>query len=146
MPPVPDYADERPAYVQIADDLRSKINSGEYVPGSRLPANRVLTDHYGVATVTLRQALEVLRQEKIVATQSTRGTFVLRKPREPTSADSNPALPGAAMERVESLESEMADLRKQVGRLQAQMMDLYHTRGQSYPYKDGSDEVGRQVG
>ena len=80
---VPDYADERPAYVQIAEDIRGKIASGEYGPGSRLPSNRDLSEHYHVAAETIRQALDVLRGGKLIATQSTRGTYVLRPPAEP---------------------------------------------------------------
>ena len=77
--PVPDYADPRPAYIQIADDLRGQIEAGKYSPGDRLSSNRLLSEQYGVAAETLRQALDVLRGEGLIATQSTRGTFVLRK-------------------------------------------------------------------
>ena len=79
--PVPDYADPRPAYMQIADDLRGQIEAGKYGPGDRLPSNRLMSEQYGVAAETLRQALDVLRGEGLIATQSTRGTFVLRKHR-----------------------------------------------------------------
>jgi len=112
MPPVPDYADERPAYVQIAADIRSKISSGEYATGSRLPANRVLTEHYGVAAVTLRQALDVLRTEKLIATQSTRGTFVLREAAERPSSEYE-----AVMKRIDEVAEGVRQLREEVATL-----------------------------
>ena len=59
--PVPDYADPRPAYTQIAEDLRGQIETGKYGPGDRLPSNRLMSEQYGVAAETLRQALDVLR-------------------------------------------------------------------------------------
>jgi DNA-binding GntR family transcriptional regulator len=77
---VPDYADDRPVYVQIADDLRARIRDGEFPPGDKLPSGRDLADHYHAAYETVRQALEVLRDANIVVMQSTRGTFVLRTP------------------------------------------------------------------
>ncbi len=80
---VPDFADDRPVYVQIADDIRAAIKNGQHVPGGRLPSNRELSEHYHVAYETIRQALSVLRDEKLVSTQSTRGTFVLREAPEP---------------------------------------------------------------
>jgi GntR family transcriptional regulator len=138
--PVPDYADPRPAYIQIADDLRGQIEAGKHGPGDRLPSNRLLSEQYGVAAETLRQALDILRSEGLIATQSTRGTFVLRKRRERVSEG------GPSAERLEQLESEVAALRKALGLLQAQVMNLYQSTGQQYPYEDGITEAGRQVG
>jgi DNA-binding GntR family transcriptional regulator len=109
MPPVPDYADQRPAYVQIAADLRAKIDSGEYPVGSRLPANRELTEHYGVSAVTLRQALEILRAEGLTATQSTRGTFVLREAAEQPSSEYE-----TVMKRIDELSEGLTQLREEV--------------------------------
>jgi DNA-binding GntR family transcriptional regulator len=143
--PVPDYADPRPAYVQIADDLRSQIEAGTYGPGDRLPSNRAMSEQYGVAAETLRQALDVLRSEELIATQSTRGTFVLRKPTARTSNNASSA-ESAVMERLQELESDLAALRKNFGRLQAQVMNLYHSTGQPYPYGEGAAEADRQAG
>jgi GntR family transcriptional regulator len=137
--PVPDYADPRPAYLQIAADLRGQIEAGKYGPGDRLPSNRLMSEQYGVAAETLRQALDVLRGEGLIATQSTRGTFVLRKSSERSSDG------GTSAERLEKLESEVADLREGFSRLQAQVMNLYQSAGRQYPYEDGVAEPGRRA-
>jgi DNA-binding GntR family transcriptional regulator len=137
--PVPDYADPRPAYLQIADDLRGQIEAGKYGPGDRLPSNRLMSEQYGVAAETLRQALDVLRGEGLIATQSTRGTFVLRRPGERTSDGATSA------ERLEKLESEVADLREGFSRLQAQVMNLYQSTGHQYPYEDVAAEPSRRA-
>lgn len=79
---MPDFADERPVYIQIAADLRARIRDGDFPPASKLPSGRDLADRYHVAYETVRQALEVLRDEGTVVMQSTRGTFVLRLPEE----------------------------------------------------------------
>jgi len=137
--PVPDYADPRPAYMQIADDLRRQIEAGEYDPGDRLPSNRLMSEQYGVAAETLRQALDVLRGEGLIATQSTRGTFVLRKPGE------RPSDGATSAERLEKLESEVTDLREGFSRLQAQVMNLYQSTGHQYPYEDVAGEPSRRA-
>jgi len=80
--PVPDFADPTPAYKQIAGDLRDRMSAGEYAPGDRLPSYRALTERYGVASETIRAALDDLRGEGLIASQSTRGTYVVRKPTE----------------------------------------------------------------
>jgi GntR family transcriptional regulator len=137
--PVPDYADPRPAYIQIADDLRGQIEAGKYSPGDRLPSNRLLSEQYGVAAETLRQALDVLRGEGLIATQSTRGTFVLRKSGE------RPSDGATSAERLEKLESEVADLREGFSHLQAQVMNLYQSTGHQYPYEDAAAEPSRRA-
>jgi DNA-binding GntR family transcriptional regulator len=125
--------------MQIANDLRSQIQAGKYGPGDRLPSNRAMSEQYGVAAETLRQALDVLRAEHLIATQSTRGTFVLREPGERTSDG------GTSAERLEKLESELADLREAFTHLQAQVMNLYQSTGQQYPYEDAVAERERRA-
>ena len=66
---VPDYADPRPPYRQIADDLRGQIKNGRLKPGERVPSNKALSERYSVATATIRSALDELRNEKLIQTQ-----------------------------------------------------------------------------
>jgi DNA-binding GntR family transcriptional regulator len=129
-----------PKYRQIAEDLRAQIESGEYPPGARLPTKAELMAQYHVAVNTVERAIEELRQAGLVETAQGAGMFV-REPL-PGSAPS----PSAADKRLEELESEVAALRKDVSVLQAQVMNLYQSTGQSYPYEDGTAEQGRQVG
>lgn len=44
----------------IADDIASRIDSGEYPPGSRLPSLPNLRAQYGVSQTTLQKALIAL--------------------------------------------------------------------------------------
>lgn len=71
-----DPADPRPAYEQIAAELRQAIESGELAPGDRLPRERELTERYGVAPMTARQAVGVLRNAGLVDSQQGKGAFV----------------------------------------------------------------------
>lgn len=69
--------DPRPKYQRIADSLREAIQSGEYGPGDRLPGENDLMGTYGVARMTARQALGVLRDEGIAESRKGAGVFVL---------------------------------------------------------------------
>lgn len=73
---------EGPKYEQIAAELRAAIESGEYAPGDRLPGERALAARYGVAAMTVRQALAVLRSEGSAEARQGSGVFVQR-PFEP---------------------------------------------------------------
>ncbi|MGW8635243.1 GntR family transcriptional regulator [Streptomyces sp. NPDC055793] len=68
--------DRRPKYQRIADSLREAIEAGEYGPGDRLPGENDLMDTYGVARMTARQALSVLRDEGLAEARKGAGVFV----------------------------------------------------------------------
>jgi DNA-binding GntR family transcriptional regulator len=74
------HRDQRPAYLQIADDLRAAITSGRYRVGDQLPAERELARQYGVAAMTIRHGLDILRGEGLVVSTEKRGHFVARIP------------------------------------------------------------------
>jgi DNA-binding GntR family transcriptional regulator len=66
-------------YVQVADHIATRIEAGEYEPGSRLPPERDLAAEYGVAYNTLRQAISMLRDRGLVVTLRGHGNYVARK-------------------------------------------------------------------
>ena len=75
------------AYVQVADDIQRRIAEGEI--SAKLPSERSFAEEYGVAYITVRHAMAVLREREVIVTVHGRGTFV--KPQEPGSdpADSS---------------------------------------------------------
>ena len=62
------------AYAQVANDVARRIKAGEIT--RKLPAERALSDEYGVAYVTVRHAMQVLREQGLIVTIHGRGTFV----------------------------------------------------------------------
>jgi GntR family transcriptional regulator len=68
-------ASEHP-YVQLADQLRAQIVSGEIT--SLLPSIMQLTEQTGLAVGTVRRAIKILVDEGLVHTVPGRGTFVTR--------------------------------------------------------------------
>lgn len=71
-----DYEADTTVYQQIAADLRSRIDAGEWAPRRRLPSVTHLGQHYGVARQTVLQALTVLRNLGLIYTVRNRGSFV----------------------------------------------------------------------
>ena len=72
----PETNDPRPAYLQVADDLRASISDRTFKPGERLPSGRELARRYGVAPMTISHALDVLRKEQLVEAYQGRGVFI----------------------------------------------------------------------
>ncbi|MBN1991285.1 MAG: PLP-dependent aminotransferase family protein [Anaerolineae bacterium] len=66
----------RPLYLQVADQLRAKIENGELAPHTRLPASRVLAKKLGVNRITIVNAYTELEIEGLVVSRVGSGTFV----------------------------------------------------------------------
>ena len=65
-----------PKYAQVIEELRRRIESGEYPPGSLLPSEHQLSDEFQIARPTVVRALRVLRQDGWIETQQGKGSFV----------------------------------------------------------------------
>jgi GntR family transcriptional regulator len=65
-----------PLYYQVQHTLTARILSGEYPPGSQLPSESELSRTLSVSRVTVREALRVLTDAKLVVKSQGKGTFV----------------------------------------------------------------------
>ena len=73
IPPVP-AAMFRPirsarAFEEIAQQIRTEVSEGRLKPGSRLPAERTLSEQFGVSRNTLREALRSLEHAGLIRLQ-----------------------------------------------------------------------------
>lgn len=75
-----DRASDRPVFKQIADDLRGQIDAGVWAAGDRIPSEVQLMGRYGVARMTVRQALAALKAEGLLLAEHGRGVFVRGRP------------------------------------------------------------------
>ena len=69
-----------PLYTQVADALRERIVKGAWPIGLQVPTLPALAQEFGVALITVRQAVRVLRDEGLLIPEQGRGTFVRSKP------------------------------------------------------------------
>jgi GntR family transcriptional regulator len=69
----------KPVHVSIRDDLRMRITAGEWAAGDRLPSETDLAARYGVARMTIRQAIGALAGEGIVVRRQGLGTFAAER-------------------------------------------------------------------
>ena len=68
-----------PLYIQIAEDIKSRIGRGELLPNTRIPTEMELGSHYGVSRITVRKALELLVDEEVLVRKQQIGTFISDK-------------------------------------------------------------------
>lgn len=69
-----------PLHVQLLDQIRHLILSGEWVPGSRLPSEADLGRDLEISRGTIRQALKNAEVEGLIERVPSKGTFVARSP------------------------------------------------------------------
>lgn len=65
-----------PMYVQIEEQLKRRIDEGEFAIGAAIPSERELTDQFGVSRMTVRQSITNLVNEGLLYREKGRGTFV----------------------------------------------------------------------
>lgn len=65
-----------PLYHQLAEILTEKIRSGEYKPGDPIPSEPRMVELYSIGRPTVRQAVELLVQKKMVERKRGSGTYV----------------------------------------------------------------------
>jgi GntR family transcriptional regulator len=73
-----DHGSPTPAYVQLAEIIRSRIAAGEWSRGP-LPSNRAFQETYGVGEYVVTRAIRVLEEEGLVFTVPRRGAYVRQR-------------------------------------------------------------------
>jgi DNA-binding transcriptional regulator YhcF (GntR family) len=71
-----DPDDPRPPYQQVANALRAAILTRKFAPGDKLPSGSELAQRYGVARMTVQQAMRLLREEGLVISRQGSGIYV----------------------------------------------------------------------
>ena len=71
-----DPGSDRAVYKQIADHLRAALADGRLGEGDQLPSEARLMAHYGVARMTVRNALRLLQDEGLISVEHGRGVYV----------------------------------------------------------------------
>jgi GntR family transcriptional regulator len=69
----------RPVHVNIHDDLKMRLRNAEWAAGERLPSEAELAAHYGVARMTVRQAIGALAAEGVLVRRQGIGTFAAQQ-------------------------------------------------------------------
>jgi GntR family transcriptional regulator len=96
-----DKSSPLPAWFQVAQDLRRRIDQGEWVTSERIEPELSLARAYAVSRVTVRQALAELAKDDLVERRRGSGTYV-RPGRRPLVYDLNLTL-GAYAARIREL-------------------------------------------
>jgi len=109
----------RPAYLQIADDLRAQIRGGSLAPGTPLPSTAQLAERYDASLSVVKVAVGILRNEGLVIGQQGKGVFVRDADEMP--APVVPAGGGDVVDEVAELRSTVQDLSVRLAKVEEQL-------------------------
>jgi len=73
-----EFDNYRPIYIQIIEEIKIKIISGQYEGGKQLPSVRTLALDYKVNPNTVQRAYSILEETGLVYTDSTNGRYVTK--------------------------------------------------------------------
>jgi len=79
-----DHRSGIPIYLQIIEQVRRRVSSGELHPGDQLPTVRQLATELRVNFNTVARAYRMLDEAGLISTQQGRGTYIWERPTEET--------------------------------------------------------------
>ena len=68
--------DSTPMYVQIMDQIVTKVMAGDWRPGQAIPSIRELASASGVSVITVKRAYLELEHAGVIVTRQGKGSFV----------------------------------------------------------------------
>ncbi|WP_419996370.1 winged helix-turn-helix domain-containing protein [Streptomyces boninensis] len=107
----------KPAYQQVAEDLRRRIAEGEFAETGMLPSLGALQTEYGITVTPARAAVRQLNADGLAVSHQGKGAFLtanavdVAKKTDPTSA-------------IAELRDEVGQLRSALAKLSERVTDL----------------------
>jgi GntR family transcriptional regulator len=72
-----DHRSGVPIYIQIVEQVRALVQTGELAPGDQLPTVRQLAEELRINFNTVARAYRMLDEAGVISTQQGRGTYIL---------------------------------------------------------------------
>ncbi|WP_345457449.1 GntR family transcriptional regulator [Actinoallomurus oryzae] len=114
----PRPVDRRKQYVRIADDIRRDIASGRYAVGDPLPSVAELATRFGVAKMTISNAIAALRDEGLIQTRQGSPSIVLATPEEAGEEAQGPS------EEFQIISAQLQEMRAAIKNMSTRLNDL----------------------
>ncbi len=75
-----DFRSSEPIYLQIMEQIRHQLATGELKPGDQLPTVRQMATDLRVNFNTVARAYRMLDEAGLISTQQGRGTYIWQRP------------------------------------------------------------------
>ncbi|MFI5803069.1 GntR family transcriptional regulator [Streptomyces sp. NPDC051561] len=112
-----EWTGEKPAYQQVADELRRRIAKDEFAKDGKLPSLAEIQGTYTASVTVARAAIRQLRDEGLVVSHQGKGAFL-------TADSAESAKLSDTAGAVAELKGQVAELRSEVGQLRERVAEL----------------------
>lgn len=109
----------KPAYQQVAEQLRRRIAAGEFTESGKLPSLAELQATYGVTPTVARDAIRRLKADGLAVSHQGKGAFLTSDSAEAAKLASPEGAIAELREEVARLRGEVGELRERVTALEA---------------------------
>lgn len=116
-------------WLAIDHGIREQIISGELPVGHKIPSTEELKRAYGASLSAVRQAVNQLKAEGVLEGFAGKGVFVAKVPDAPDAA-------------ADLQVAQLAALRADVARIEANLVDLFGKLG--YEYEHEAPKAGKR--
>lgn len=145
-----------PQYMRIAAHIASRVDQGELAPGQRVSGRSVLSSEYGVSPETVRRALRLLADMKVVEIREKSGVVVLSADNARRYLQSVAGRTGTRGKRamLRRLLEQQEEVSRQLSRLCEGLLDAQESPlpeevglpNYQVRVSPGSDKVGKSIG
>lgn len=144
-----------PVYSQIALDIALRIARGELKENTKVYGRSVMSSEYGVSPETIRRAMKLLEDMKIVETKQNSGTIILSadKAREYVERFSSQNNIRTIQKKLKELIEQQENLNRQIVEVAGAIIRINERFSQSHPFINqeviippNSSLVGRTLG
>ncbi|SDN98992.1 FadR/GntR family transcriptional regulator [Alkalicoccus daliensis] len=134
-------------YQVVYEAIEKKIRAGEWKPGDKIPTVQQLSEDLGVGASSVREAIRILSQQKILKVEQGRGTYVEQELGEKPSEQLD-FLEKSSIEQLSRarliIEPELAALVAEDGTMEelkeilkyARLMEKKFLKGEDFLYED----------
>lgn len=151
-----------PDYQRLMAVIRSRIAAGEYAVGKPIPSTSKLEQQTGMSRPVVRRAVEQLKSDGVLEGHPGKAVYVKAMPAEAAKARQDVRALSAQLAELErevhelrepaatsqpvGLDQKFRDLDATIGRIEANLIDLYGKLGYDYPQGGIHDGAQAAVG
>lgn len=144
-----------PVYSQIALDIALRITRGELRENTKVYGRSIMSSEYGVSPETIRRAMKLLEDMKIVETKQNSGTIILsaKKAQEYVERFSARINIRSILKKLNQLVAEQERLNRQIVEVAGSIIRINEQFSQSHPFNNqevnippNSPIIGRTLG
>lgn len=106
-----------PIYLQLREIVRTKIEDGEYLPGTAIPSENDMAATYGISRITVRSAVDALVNEGLLRRVQGKGVFVVGNKIEQAIEEFSGFVPSIGKSRDQTSAREQTKLLRPAGDL-----------------------------